>query len=223
MIHKVARMRVFFTVFALFLSINGAAFAQSELGFYGGSQGSPHSNVSGNDPGGVGVFDFTAGWEGRSGAMPPYYGFRYTRWTSETLGWGIDFNHAKIYADDATLAASGFSRLEFTDGLNLLTLNAFRRWGDTGWSVAPYVGAGLGIAIPHVEVTSTGGTTFEYQITGPAVQWVAGASYPINDRWSVFGEYKGSYSVNSAELVSGGFLDTNIITNALNVGVSLGF
>jgi lipid A oxidase len=206
-----------------FSAIPMAALAEVELSFYGGSQGSPHSVVSGNDPGGIGAFNFTAGWDGRSIEMPPYYGIRYTTWTSDTFGWGFEMNHAKIYANDATLAASGFSRLEFSDGLNLLTVNAFRRWTDTPWAVTPYVGAGIGISVPHVEVTSPGGTTFEYQVTGPAVQWVAGASYPLSDRWSVFGEYKGSYSKNSADLTNGGTLETNIVTNALNIGVSLGF
>jgi len=208
---------------AVLLSFSGAAFAQSELSFYGGFQGAPHSVVSGTDPGGIGDFEFTAGWEGRSFTAPPHYGFRYTRWSSETFGWGVDFNHTKVYADDETLARSGMSILEFSDGLNILTVNAYRKWPDSGWVVTPYVGAGVGMAIPHVEVDSGAGKTFEYQISGPAVQWVAGASYPINDRWSVFGEYKGTYSMNSTDLVSGGNLDTNIITNALNVGVSLGF
>lgn len=216
-------MRSFVTTLLLISASSGAAFAQSELSFYGGIQSAPHSTVSGNDPGGIGLFDFTAGWEGRSLSLPPYYGFRYTRWTSDTFGWGIDFNHAKVYADDATLAASGLTRLEFSDGINILTVNAYRRFPDTGWAVIPYVGAGVGVSIPHVEVDSAGGTTFEYQLTGPAVQVVAGASYPLNDRWSVFGEYKGTYSMNNADLTNGGTLDTNIVTNALNIGVSLGF
>lgn len=199
------------------------AFAEDEISIYGGIQDAPHSGVSGRDPGGLGAFDFNADWEGRSGEMPPYWGFRWTRWQTETFGWGIDVNHAKVYADDDTLRDSGFSHLEFTDGLNIVTLNAWRRFTDTNWPVTPYVGAGVGLSIPHVEATSAGGDTAGYQITGPAVQWVAGASYSINDRWSVFGEYKGTYSMNDAELDNGGSLETDIVTNAFNFGVSLGF
>lgn len=216
-------MRSLLAAFLLISASSGALLAETELSFYGGLQGAPHSGVSGSDPGGIGDFSFNAAWEGRSFTAPPHYGFRYTRWTSESFGWGIDFNHVKVYADDATLSANGVSRLEFSDGLNILTVNAYRRFPDLGWAVKPYVGAGIGISVPHVEFTTAGGTTFEYQLTGPAVQWVAGASYPLNDRWSVFGEYKGTYSVNEAELSNGGTLSTNILTNALNVGVSLGF
>ena len=218
-------MRIFFAIAICVIAISNSAIAESEFSFYSGTQGSPHSGVRGTDSsaGGIGDFDFTAGWEGRPMEMPPYYGFRYTRWTSETFGWGFDFNHTKAYADDETLADSGFSTLEFSDGLNHLTINAYRRFPDLGWPVTPYVGAGLGLSIPHVEVDTGGEKTFEYQIAGPAAQVVAGASYRFSDRWSVFGEYKGSYSINSMDLEGGGELETNIVTNAFNIGISLGF
>ena len=199
------------------------AAAEFELSIYTGWQTAPHSEVSGSDPGGVGDFDFTAGWEGNSFEAPPYYGFRGTWWRSDTLGFGLEFNHAKVYADAESLEESGFDRLEFTDGLNLVTVNVFRRFPNAPLGLKPYVGGGVGVSIPHVDVQSAGGKTFEYQLTGPAVQWVAGASFPVSERWSVFGEYKGSYSQNKADLASGGTLETNIVTNALNLGVSLNF
>lgn len=199
------------------------AAAEFELSVYTGVQTAPHSVVKGSDPGGVGDFDFTAGWEGKSGEMPPYYGFRGTWWQTDTIGYGIEFNHAKVYADDETLADEGFDRLEFTDGLNLLTANVFRRFPGESRSWTPYVGGGLGVAIPHVDVKTAGGKTFGYQVTGPAVQWVAGVKYPLTETWAVFGEYKGSYSINKADLDNGGDLETNIVTNALNFGVSFSF
>lgn len=203
----------------------GLAHAENELSFYTGLQGAPHSRVSGTDPGGVGTFSFLAAWEGRSFEAPPHYGFRYTRWTGETLGFGVDFNHAKVYADGATLAANGFSNLEFTDGLNILTANAYRRWPGAfiGGRVTPYVGAGVGLAIPHVDVETVGGKTFEYQVTGPAATWLAGAKYTVTDRWGVFGEYKGTYSLNEADLSNGGSLKSDVVTNAINLGLSLSF
>ncbi len=199
------------------------AAAETELSFYSGIQEAPHSRVEGNDPGGIGPFSFLATWEGRSFEMPPHYGFRATYWMNENLGFGVDFNHLKVYADDATLIANGFSRLELTDGLNILTANAWYRWPVEGRRWTPYVGAGAGVAIPHVDVETRGSKTFGYQVTGPAVQWVAGINYSFNDRWGVFGEYKGTYSMNSADLTGGGTLETDIITNALNIGVSFKF
>lgn len=203
------------------------AVAETELSFYTGVQESPHSRVRGNDPGGVGAFNFLSSWEGRSFDNPPYYGLRATWWTNHNprLGFGIDFSHNKVYADNATLASSGFTNLEFTDGLNTLTANAWYRWPGlwANGSITPYVGAGAGIAIPHVDISSAGGTAFEYQVTGPAVQVVAGIKYNFNENWAVFGEYKGTYSQNEADLGSGGTLETDIVTNAINVGVSFSF
>jgi lipid A oxidase len=200
-----------------------AAQAEVELSFYGGWQSAPHSNVTISGDSVVPDQELTAGWDGNSAQMPPYYGLRATWWRTQTLGFGVELNHAKVYADQETLDATGFEHFEFSDGLNLLTVNVTRRWPDALGGLTPYVGGGLGVAVPHVELTVPGSKTFGYQMTGPAVAFYAGASYPVSDRWSVFGEYKGSYSMNSASLETGGSLETNVITNAVNFGVSFDF
>ncbi|WP_111404682.1 MULTISPECIES: outer membrane protein [Meridianimarinicoccus] len=199
------------------------AAAEFELSLYSGWQTAPHSDVSGNDPGGVGSFDFTAGWDGNSFDAPIHYGFRGTWWRGGgDLGFGLELNHTKVYADDETLADEGFERLEFTDGLNIITANVMRRFsGQRRWT--PYLGGGLGLAYPHVDVKTTGGKTFGYQVTGPAVAWMAGVTYDLSESWSVFGEYKGTYSQNEADLDNGGTLETDIVTNAVNLGVSFNF
>ncbi len=200
------------------------AAAEMELSIYTGWQTAPHSRATGDYPGG-GSYDALIGWEGRSFEMPPYYGVRGTWWRSETLGFGLEFTHTKVYAPDAEKAALGFSDLEFTDGLNIITVNVMRRWPDQWGSVTPYVGGGLGVAVPHVDVDhiASGSETYEFQLTGPAARLTAGVTYPISERVSMFGEYQFTYSSNSAELSGGGSLDTNIKTNALNVGLSLNF
>lgn len=199
-----------------------AAQAEYEINLYTGFQTAPHSTVSGTDETGA-PFSFTAGWEGRSFEMPPYYGARVTRWTGSDWGLGLEFTHTKVYGDDETLAASGFSVLEFTDGLNILTVNAARRFDLPGrWST--HGGLGVGISVPHVEVTTPGGAqTLGYQLTGPAVRLFAGVSYEISDRWSIFGEYSGTFSRNTADLEGGGTLETDVITNAVNLGVGFSF
>lgn len=202
------------------------AAAEMELSIYSGWQTAPHSRVTGDYPGTGAEFDALIGWEGRSFEMPPYYGVRGTWWKSETLGFGLEFTHTKVYAPDDEKAAIGFSDLEFTDGLNIVTVNAYRRWPGL-WAegkVTPYVGGGVGVAVPHVDVDTTTGTeTYEFQLTGPAARLTAGASYDINDRWAVFGEYQFTYSSNEVDLPDGGSLETDIKTNALNVGLTLKF
>ncbi|MBS8226998.1 outer membrane protein [Vannielia litorea] len=200
------------------------AAAEVELSFYTGYQTAPHSRVEGNYGGSD--FSFLSEWEGRPFEMPPYYGIRATWWRSANLGFGAEFTHTKVYASDATLADNGFDRLELTDGLNIITANVLYRWPGKWASgrLTPYVGAGLGVAVPHVDITPTGGEkTFEYQFTGPAARWMAGASYAINDTWSVFGEYQGTYSANKGDLEGGGEWESNIVTNAINIGLSYNF
>ncbi|MFT6530974.1 MAG: lipid A oxidase [Limimaricola cinnabarinus] len=199
------------------------AHAEVELSFYGGVQGAPHSGVTVDRPGTASDRDFTAGWEGNSFDAPPYYGLRATWWRENNLGFGVDFNHTKVYSDAETRAEQGLDTLEFTDGLNILTLNAYRRFPDAAYGLTPYVGGGFGVAAPRVEYDDGEGRTDEYQLTGPAVALMAGASYSVTDSMSVFGEYKGTYSQNEADLVGGGTLESDIVTNALNLGVSFNF
>lgn len=216
---------------SLALALAGACFttlatlpAQAEMGVsvYGGFQTAPHSDIEVSD-----APDFRAGWEGKSFEMPPYYGVRGTWWMDNlgqpNVGLSLDFSHAKIYADIKTLDASGWSAFEFSDGINLLTLNALYRMPIEGTKFVPYVGAGAGINIPHVEVTRGSGRTFEYQLGGATVQAQAGVAYDFTKNWSAFVEYKGNYSWVDVDIDSGASLKTNILTNAVNVGVSYRF
>lgn len=193
-----------------------------EISVYGGYQSAPHSTVNVSDQP-----DFTAGWEGDSFKMPPYFGVRGTYWFDGGMlaNWGIslDYTHAKVYADDETLDKSGWDHFEFTDGLNLLTANALYRFPIEGSKFVPYVGVGAGVNIPHVEVTRASGKTFEYQLGGPTVQAQAGVRYEFNENWSAFTEYKGNYSWVNADIDSGATLKTNIMTNAINFGLNYKF
>ena len=193
-----------------------------EISGYGGFQFSPHSDVDVSDQP-----DFTAGWDTNPFQMPPYWGIRGTYWFEggALSNWGIslDYTHAKVYADDQTLADAGWSVFEFTDGLNLLTVNALYKFdlGDSPFK--PYVGAGVGINVPHVEVTRPSGRTFDYQIGGATVQAQVGVRYEFNENWSVFTEYKGNYSWIDVDIDNGASLETNILTHAINFGVSYKF
>lgn len=205
------------------LMVAGGASAEFRLEVYGGWQTSPHSRVFGDHPDG-GTYDALIGWEGNSLSPPPYYGLRGTWWRTQTSGFALELTHAKVYAPDAERDAIGFDRFEFTDGHNLLTVNYMRRWPGHFGELTPYAGAGIGVAMPHVDVLSKGGEkTFGYQLTGPAARALAGVSYEINDRWSLFGEYQFTISQNHADLEGGGDLDTRIITNSINVGVGFDF
>lgn len=210
------------------LMLASPAMAEIELSFYGGTQSSPHSRVTGVYPtGSGGGLDGTSysnliGWDGKSFAPPPYYGMRAMFWRPNNIGWGVEFSHTKVYAPTAEMPI-GFSRLEFTDGHNIFTANVMKRWPDKWRSLTPYAGVGVGFALPHVDVTVGGSRTLGYQLTGPAAKVIAGVKYDINSRWAVFTEYQFTWSDNKATLSGGGTLNTRIISNAVNFGLAVKF
>jgi lipid A oxidase len=207
---------------ALLAVVGGTASAEQVLSAYGGVQGALSGDVGGRDADGTRL-DFEAAWEGRSFDPAPYYGLRFTQWLGD-WGWSADFSHAKIYADEATLARSGFDRLEFTDGLNVLTLGGLRRF-RTGARATPYFGAGIGISYPRVETLSpaAGAQTLEFQYGGPALELRAGIDWRMSPRWSVFGEYELNYVRLDVDMRGGGDFATDVIANAINMGVSFSF
>lgn len=192
-----------------------------EVTLYSGVQTAPHSPVTFTDEQGT-KNEFTAGWKGKSMAPPPYYGVRATKWNGN-WGFGAELTHAKVYADQDTRTKSGFERLEFTDGLNIITANLMWQKQFAGSPIRMHSGVGLGIALPHVDIKGNGLREYGYQMTGGAVRLIGGVSYPISDRMSVVAEYNGTYSQNDVDLGNQARLKTNVITNAINIGLSVRF
>ncbi|OLP58054.1 lipid A oxidase [Xaviernesmea oryzae] len=214
-----------FLLQSLFACASFAASAQAEmvLSTYGGVQWAAPGTVETSDG-----TRFSADWEGRSFKSPPYYGFRGTWWLTDLglpeAGIALDYAHAKVYANDETFARTrGWTRLEFTDGLNLLTLNGFYRFQDAARDWTPYLGLGAGINIPHVEVTRPSGRRFDYQLGGATLQAQAGIDYRFTARWSAFAEYKANYSLVNVDIDSGAALKTDVVTHGINFGISLHF
>ncbi len=196
--------------------------AETEVSFYSGLQTALPSDVSIVGDTSIPTSSFEQSWEGQSLEWPIYAGFRLTRWVTSSFGYGLDYTHNKTAPLDGDKPA-GFNALEFTDGLNTWTINAYYKWPIAWREVTPYVGAGAGLSVPGVEITYFGLETFNYQITGPAVTWIAGASMPVGDNYAVFAEYKGTYTQNDVDLIGGGTLSTDILTNAINIGFSYQF
>jgi hypothetical protein len=182
------------------------------VGAYGGMPYTYASDVRLTRPG----TDMTVhgvDWEGRPFDNPIYYGARVARWLPmSNLGGMIDFTHSKAYSPlDQTVRISGtkdgtalapeaklgerFHKLEFTHGHNMLTLNGLVRLPFGSAFVSPYVGLGAGVSLPHTEVQlkGEGFRTYEYQYTGPALQFVFGLELRV-PRLSYFVEYKFSFA-----------------------------
>ena len=87
--------------------------------------------------------------------------------------------------------------------------------------MTPYLGAGLGISVPHVEARSPAAArdTSEYQFRGPVAEVRAG----LDQRWSILAEYEGTYADLDVDLKGGGSLQSGTVMNAINLGVSFTF
>ncbi|EYD75132.1 hypothetical protein Rumeso_03228 [Rubellimicrobium mesophilum DSM 19309] len=203
-------MRRFLPLVALLAA--SPAWAEVELSFYGGWQGAPDGGVTLS--GDATLPDAEASGDEATGDSSQL-GLRATWWAENGFGIALDYSHFGIDADDEAVAANGLA----LDGLDTFTVNGMRRWEEAFGSVTPYVGAGLGLAIADVEIEGGGSA----DASGPAVSWVAGASVPLTDSLSVFGEYEGTYSRLDGETDGGGNLDGDPVTNSINLGVSFSF
>ncbi len=191
---------------------------EGQVGVYGGMTRTRRSDVTLLRPAGGQIRIPAVGWQGLDFTEPVYYGVRITRWFAGALGGMVDFTHAKAIAprdQQVTPEASGgatpigpatigqlFRKLEFSHGHNMLTLNGLWRlpFGSSG--VRPYVGLGAGVALPHTEIWIEGDAsrTYEYQLTGPVVQGLAGVEIRLERGLSFFIEYKLAFSSTTAPL-----------------------
>ena len=211
-----------FLVFSIFLPTQNIYANSIEISFYGGVQSSPHSRITGKHSTSGAHYSELVGWDGKSFEAPIYYGLRTTFWRGDRLSYGAEFTHTKAYAPTSALQSAGFDRLEFTDGHNIFTVNIIKLWELNDFNT--YSLAGLGVAIPHVDALPSGGLhTFEYQFSGFAFRAAIGLSRRLNDEFSVFSEYQFTASDNKITLLNGGSLNTKLLTNAFNFGISYNF
>ncbi len=225
------------------------AHAEFVVSVYGGVADTLDTDVKLSQPGGTDLTFSDVSWTDKSFEGPIYYGLRLNYWFKESNGWGVgvDFTHAKMYAElDDTVNVSGtragtpvagaeplrntFQELTFSHGYNLFTFNGMYRWFPNGvrddtflGRLQPYVGLGLGIAVPHVEIEINGDRTEEYQYTGPAFQGLGGINFDVYKKFSLFMEYKLTYSDMDADLTSGGSVEVEPWTNHFIFGLSYSF
>lgn len=177
--------------------------------------------------------EMTAGgfdWIGKPFVAPIYYGARIQRWGMlGRTGSMIDFIHAKAIAKPGSPATftgthngealpetapvkDVFRKLEFSHGHNILTLNGLLRFGSLFGIVRPYVGAGGGITLPHVEVhmAKDNWRTYEYKFAGFAGQGLAGLEFDLG-RTSLFVEYKFTYAPYDLPLTEEPELDLLVV------------
>lgn len=184
------------------------AAAEVQLSFYGGWAGAPDGGVTVSGDAVLPDREVEAGDASDPAAQ---VGMRATWWSES--GFGVALDYSRLGAGEGA-AAEGLS----FGAMQTLTVNGLRRFEEAFDGVTPYVGAGLGVAVAEVEVDGAA-----VDAGGPAVSWVAGASLPIADNWSVFGEYEGTYADLEGDTAGGGTVQTDTVTNSINLGVSFSF
>jgi lipid A oxidase len=210
-------------------------------GVYGGYTVAHNSDVILQQPNGTDMVLSDVSWNSEANKMPPYHGFRGTWWLPfrSSLGAMADLVYVKVVADrDRMVRQSGtrdampvpemeapsatFRRLEFTDGLNLLSGNIIYRMPYFGRAI-PYIGLGAGFSLPHAEVQRRGGAsqkTFSFQLAGISLHLFAGMELHVAKSGSVFTEYRLSYATNKVQLIDGGTLQTNLWISHFTAGGS---
>jgi lipid A oxidase len=233
------RLKVLSLAAGALVGVSGPALCEFQGSVYLGWNGSFDSDVTFTGNGMNTTFQDVP-WQGLSffnDGGAPYYGARAGYWFDPHWGVFLDYTHAKVRADPGAMVSfsgtsSGtamigdvFERFEFTDGINILTVNALYRTDPMG-RFQPYFGVGAGFTRPHVEVTSTTlglPETFQYEFGGMAAEALAGIDFRINDWLSIFTEYKLSYSHIDAPLTGGYNVETSIFTNQIAAGLSFRF
>jgi len=223
----------------------GTSIASSEMqvGLYMGRSSSPRSDVFFKAPNGTDMTLTKVKWKSESFKPSPFYGGRGIDWNARAPRFGVmvDFTHAKATAIRSQIVThhgkhkgvevppSGpitdiFRKLEFTHGLNFLTLNGVFRATGLHRRAVPYIGLGVGFMVPHANVRLAGQAKEDEvhgaQITGVAMQVFGGIEWRIfkSDRKSVFTEYKLTKTNNDVALNDGGSVKADILVHQFNFG-----
>lgn len=187
------------------------------------------------------------------GENAPYYGGRLTYFLSRESHWGfgLEFLHSKIFLDsgqsvhvtgtrdgspvnDTEPVGDTIADFHCAHGLNYLTADTFYRFfladPDEHFigRFQPYLGAGLGITIPHVVMQLPNQPGYEdYEFGGFGAQAIAGLSFGITKHIQLFTEYKFTYAhldhLNFNNGVTSGTVTFDSMANHLVFGVSYRF
>ena len=207
-----------------FLAYADLATNKWRFGIYGGFQDTSPSRVSTFSDNGTAI-SFDAEWDAKPLSMPPYWGIRTSFWDTQKTAWEIDFVHSKAYANSKTLTQNSFDHLQFTDGINVLSISRIWQLSEpkTFPDFLPYGGLGSGISLPYVEIIKSTNPsiarTMEYQFGGLSGQAQFGVRYSITRDLNVIFEYKITHVGLNVETAASQDLKTNLVTNALNVGL----
>lgn len=232
----------------IFCLASSIARAEVELSIFTGVALSQDSDLRLGQSGGTDLTFRDVSFEGRDFSTPPYYGMRALWFPSEDSPWGFgaEFFHMKMYAEtDASVRVTGrrngarvdgneridqtIQSFSLSHGLNYALGDIVYRWqpGRRGEDflghLEPYVGVGLGVAIPHVESNVNGRFHEEYQLHGPGVEGLAGVNVSLTRHIGLMFEYKFTYANLDSLDIPGGSIGVTPLTHHLVTGLTFSF
>ncbi len=179
---------------------------------------------------------------------PFYYGARLAYFLPKHSNWGfgLEFFHSKMYLEtgdslqvtgsragvdvnDTERVNNTITAFSLSHGLNILAADALYRWqfGEQGRDfisrLQPYVGGGIGVAIPHVESQIQNVSFEEYQLDGPAFLAFVGVNFDLAKHLGLFVEYKFSYVELGNLEVPGGSYEVSPMIHHFIAGLSVKF
>ena len=241
--------RVALIFLPLFLfGFSRVAEAEVELSIFTGVALTQDNDLRLQQNGGTDLTFHDVSYEGRDFDVPPYYGARLLWFPSGASHWGFgaEFFHMKMYAEpDSTVHVTGrrngvgvnnneridetIQSFSLSHGLNYALGDIVYRWqpGHRGEDflghLEPYVGVGLGVAIPHVESNVDGKFHEEYQLHGPGVEGLAGMNIALTHHIGLMFEYKFTYANLDSLDIPGGSIEVTPLTHHLVTGLTFSF
>jgi len=206
------------------------------------------NDVKVKQTGGTDLTFHDAQFQGKDFESPQYYGLRAMYFLHEDkpgFGFGVEFFHDKEYmktggnlhvtgtrggipVNDNEPVNNTIQNFNNSHGMNFLLGDVFYRWvfganhGAFVQRLRPYIGAGAGIVIPHVESEVYGVSKQQYEFGGPGVQAVVGLDVKLTKHFSIFSEYKFTYA-DLDESIPNGSIQFQPMTHHFAFGVSFHF
>ncbi len=225
-----------------------SARAEFDLSIFTGVALSQDSDLDLHQSGGTDLTFHDVSFEGRDFETPPFYGARLLWFPAQDAHWGFgaEFFHIKLYAqtgdtvhvtgqrngigvDDNERIDDTIGQFSLSHGLNYALADVVYRWqpGNRGEDflghLQPYVGLGLGAAIPHVESEVNGKFHEEYQFHGPGVQGLAGVNVNLTKHWGLLFEYKFTYANLDSLDIPSGSIEVTPLTHNIVAGLTFSF
>lgn len=158
-------------------------------------------------------------------------GKTFGQFGSASIRGEVELSYSDNDATDVFFSGNGDAAEVNIDGAietSRLFANVYADF-ETASAFTPYVGVGLGVSRSELDVSYGPGVVLDDESDNTSAQLIAGASYALNDAYSLFGDvrYIRDFDVSTDRLSPAGDLtgtiSDDVNTVSINLGVSYNF